>query len=93
MFGAAGVLNRTQMPPHYFMDLYYRPAGQREAILWKATRVVAQDDADAIRKAEASFESLARNSPLLTGFSLRRQHSRSAASAISITTAAAALYP
>ena len=60
------------MPPHYFMDIFYRPADQREPVLWKATRVVAQDDAEAIRKAEASFGSLTHNSPLLTGFSLRR---------------------
>jgi hypothetical protein len=60
------------MPLHYFMDIYHRPKDESEPVLWRATRIVAQDDAEAIREAEASFRSCARHSPSLIGFSVRR---------------------
>jgi hypothetical protein len=60
------------MPLHYFMDIYRRREGQDEPVLWKATRIIAQNDAEAIREADASFRSWGKESPAVTGISLRR---------------------
>jgi hypothetical protein len=60
------------MPLYYLMDIYYRPEGQTDPVLWKAKRVNAQNDAEAIPEAEASFRSLTENNPAVTGFLLRR---------------------
>jgi hypothetical protein len=60
------------MPLLYVIDIYYRPEGQTEPSLWKAMRIMAQNDADAVREAEMSFKSLVADRPSLTGFSLRR---------------------
>jgi hypothetical protein len=54
------------------MDIYHRPEGQREPRLWKAMRIIAQNDAEAIREAERSFESRSGDISSLTGFALRR---------------------
>jgi hypothetical protein len=60
------------MPLHYFMDIYHLPEDESEPLLWKTTRIVAQNDAEAIQEAEGSFRSSTRHSPSLTGFSVRR---------------------
>lgn len=41
----------------YFMDIYHLPHDEGEPVLWRTTRIVAQNDAEAIQEAEASFRS------------------------------------
>jgi hypothetical protein len=60
------------MAVHYIMDAYHQPEGAADPVLWKATRVGAQNDAEAIREAKVSFRSLVEANPSVTGFSLRR---------------------
>jgi hypothetical protein len=60
------------MPLHYFLDIYHRPQGDHEPVLWKTTRINAQNDAEAIREAESSFQCWTERSPSLTGFTLCR---------------------
>jgi hypothetical protein len=60
------------MALHYFMDVYQQTEGASDPVLWRAERVSAQSDAEAIREAKMSFRSLVETNPLVTGFSLRR---------------------
>lgn len=60
------------MALHYIMDIYRQPEGASDPVLWRAERVNAQNDPEAIRQAKVSFRSLVETNPFVTGFSLRR---------------------
>ena len=60
------------MALHYFMNVYQHTEDASDPVLWRAQRVSAQSDAEAIREAKMSFRSFVETNPLVTGFSLRR---------------------
>ena len=57
---------------HYIIDLYSQPEAQGKPVLWKAMKIAAEDDAEAIREAHCTFKSHVREIASLSGFSLRR---------------------
>jgi hypothetical protein len=60
----------------YRFDVYHRPEGARQPLLFETYRISARDDSDAIVKAEQIF--LAHETPSVTGFILRALGVRSA---------------